>query len=158
MGLLPSIPAALSAATDPLADVPSYGTALVRMVIALVVVVVLLVIALKVLQRVMRGRVATTSRTGALQVVDRIQLEPGRSLHLIRIGEQYLLVSSGEAGISLIADQSLDHAALRARLADAGRPATAADERRFAQVLGKVRSGAAAHAPVESTESGSPTQ
>lgn len=109
-----------------------FGAALLRMVISLVVVIAIMIVALKLLQRMLRARGTVPGGRGDLRVVDHVRLEPGRSVHLVRIGDRFFLIGAAEGGVSLIADDTLDQDALRVTYADdAGAPAPG----KFAGVL-----------------------
>lgn len=92
---------------DPLDDVPSFGGALVRMAVVLVSIIIVLLILARYLPKWL-GKTLTVSRGGVVQVVDSLQLEPRRRVYLLRVGEQFILVGTGEQGMTTLADQSLD--------------------------------------------------
>jgi len=106
-----AVPAPTTAAKDPLEDVPSYGAALVRMVVVLVSILVALLLLARFLPRWL-GRPASLGRGDAIKVIDSLSLEPRKRIYLIKVGEQFFLVGTSETGVHMLADKALDPAAL----------------------------------------------
>ncbi|MBN1652324.1 MAG: flagellar biosynthetic protein FliO [Deltaproteobacteria bacterium] len=73
----------------------SYTAEIARAIIALVAVCVLAIFILKSMAR--RG-VGMRSDSGAVRVIQRIALEPRRSLYLVRAGSRLLLIGISEGG------------------------------------------------------------
>lgn len=72
-----------------------YGAALVQTLLALAAVCVLAWILLRWAAR--RG-FGTTFGSGRIQVLERVALDPRRSLYLVRIGDRVLLVGAADGG------------------------------------------------------------
>ncbi len=49
-------------------------------------------------------------RTKQLSVVETLRLSPRQSLHLVRVGERYLLIGASEAQVSLLAEVAVGEA------------------------------------------------
>lgn len=81
-----------------LEGLPDYGTELVRMLISLGAVLGLLFLAAWLLPRwLARGRTATPGRH--LEVVETLRLDARRTLYLVRVGAQLVLIGGGEGGL-----------------------------------------------------------
>jgi flagellar biosynthetic protein FliO len=81
--------------------VPSYGWALLRMVLALLFVCALAYLALRFgLRRLLQPGAGA----GRLRVVDRCPLAAGRSLWIIEVDGQQLLIGECEGGLSKLAE------------------------------------------------------
>lgn len=83
---------------DPLADLPTYGAALIRMVVALVSILIVLLILAKLLPRWLNRSFGQKSK-GDISIVDSIQLEPRRRVYLLRVGGRQVLIGSSEQGL-----------------------------------------------------------
>ena len=97
-------------------DLPSYGEALIRMVVILISMLIVLILAAKFLPRWL-NKPLTTGKAGAIKVLDSLQLEPRKRLYLVQVGEQVFLVGTSEQGVQLLADRALDSSAMLDRLA-----------------------------------------
>jgi flagellar protein FliO/FliZ len=51
-----------------------------------------------------RGMMLGKSRSGHLEIVDRLALEPRRGLYLVRAGTQYFVVASSETGVQTLGE------------------------------------------------------
>lgn len=98
-------------AQDPLDQLPSFGTALVRMVVTLAVVLGLGIGLLWLLRR-RTGLGARGGGKGALRVVESCSLAPGHAVHLVQVGDQFVLVASSQSGVRSLSDVMLDNDAL----------------------------------------------
>lgn len=83
---------------DPLSDLPSYGEALIRMVVVLASILIALLILAKLLPRWLNRSLGHKSK-GDIAVVDSIQLEPRRRVYLLRVSGREVLVGSSEQGL-----------------------------------------------------------
>ena len=100
---------------DPLRDLPSYASAIWRMVISLVTIIVGLLIAAGLLSRWLKRH--PNARGGRLiQVVERHRLEPRKSIYLVRIAGQYLLLGASEGGLQTLAGGNIDQETIEAAL------------------------------------------
>ncbi len=102
---------AAPASTDPLDDLPSYGEALIRMVVVLVSMLIALMLLARFLPRWL-GRSLTVGTAGTIRVMDSLSLEPRKRVYLLKVGEQFFLVGTSEQGVHLLADGALDGEAL----------------------------------------------
>lgn len=84
----------------PFAGQSSDLSGLVSMVGLAVVLVVVAVAAL----RLLRGRQRRASGTGAVQVLERVPLEPRRTVYLLRCRGRELLVAASEGGVRLLTE------------------------------------------------------
>lgn len=89
------------------AEVPSYGWAAAKMLIALVVVVAGLLIAVKLMPRWMGKRGAVGAK-GEIEVVASCVLEPRRVLYIVRVRGREYLVGSSEQGLHAMSGGPLD--------------------------------------------------
>jgi flagellar protein FliO/FliZ len=80
---------------------------------------------------------ARGGRSGVLDVVARVPLEPRRSLYVVEVAGKTLLVGTSEMGLSVLSE--LDREAFRAEMAD--RPATRTFAEVVRSVIGKRRGG-----------------
>ncbi len=87
---------------DPLAGVPNFGEALVRMVVVLASILIGLLVLAKLLPRWLMRSSALRSK-GRITVVDSLQIEPRRRVYLIRVEGRMLLISSSEQGLQTLA-------------------------------------------------------
>jgi flagellar protein FliO/FliZ len=97
-------------------DIPSYGEALVRMVVILAVILVALLLVARFLPRWL-GKTLTTGRGGTIKVIDSLALEPRKRVYLIQVAGQYFLIGTSENGVHVLADKSLDGQQLAQALA-----------------------------------------
>ncbi len=81
---------------------PGFGRAFVEMLVALALVSLLAYLVVgRVLPRLLR--VPTPAAAGRLlSVVDRLPIDPRRSLLVVRLGEQHYLVGSAEQGLTML--------------------------------------------------------
>lgn len=86
---------------DPLANIPTYGAALIRMVVALVSILIALLILAKLLPRWLNRSLRQKGK-GDIAIVDSIQLEPRRRVYLLRVGDRKVLIGSSEQGLSTL--------------------------------------------------------
>lgn len=124
-------------AQEQLDDLPDFGSALIRMVIVLVAMIVLMLVLSKLLPRWLSKRVPSMGKR--MRVVDRMQVEPGRSLLVVHIGGQYLLMASDSEGLRPVATEAIDQEALRAAF-DADLDETAKKSSAFSTLLNASRS------------------
>jgi flagellar protein FliO/FliZ len=98
---------------DPISQMPSFGAALVRMVLSLAVVIAIGVGVIWLLRR--KGSPSWSRKgTGTLRVVESCSLSAGHAIHLVRIGDQFVLVGASPAGLAPLSDVMLDTDALLA--------------------------------------------
>jgi flagellar protein FliO/FliZ len=95
-------------AVDPLTPEPEpdfgLGAAALRGLVALGIVLALIYIILKYgLRRLMGGAALPIGNRAVVSIVERIPLDAKRSLMLVKAAGEYLLVGTGDAGMSLIA-------------------------------------------------------
>ncbi len=127
LGLLLVLPQAALAVTD--ADVANMDTAGagpdqaprlatggaagsgMRVLLGLAVVVAVIFAVWWLLKRTNRGRVPGTGKTGVVTVLSTTPVGPNRNLHLVRVGEDVLLLGATEHGISAL--HTLDHETAR---------------------------------------------
>jgi len=86
----------------------SDGAAFTRLGFGLVIVLVLIYAIYWVLKRSGKGRAARGA--GGLSVVDSTQLGPNRAVHLVRVGDELVLVGSAENGVSPLRVYGADEA------------------------------------------------
>lgn len=89
------------------AEMPAYGQMLVNTLTTLTIMVIVLLVAAWVIRWLLRRRLAGLG-SDRIELIGRKQLEPGKSLYLIRIGTRQLLIGSGNSGLTRIADLSDD--------------------------------------------------
>jgi hypothetical protein len=93
----------------------------VKLVAILVAVVAFAVFVLRVWASRLAG--ATATRNGPLQVIWRMNLEPRKTLYVVRAGSGYLLLAASDAGVEFLID--LNAAEIDSIIqAPSGRPAT----------------------------------
>ncbi|MEX2215512.1 MAG: flagellar biosynthetic protein FliO [Phycisphaeraceae bacterium] len=137
---------------DTLKDLPTYGEALIRMVVILISMLIALFLAARFLPRWF-SKSLTTGKSGAIKVLDSLQLEPRKRLYLVQVGQQVFLVGTSEQGVQMLADRALDSGVLVAQLqeesqesSDAGAAKVGGSSdpavRSFADVLRKDSGGA----------------
>ena len=93
-------------------ELPDYGSALARMLIVLAIMVGGLLVLAKFLPRWLNGRGLPGRGKSHIQVIDRVQLEPRRSLYLVKLGGQVYFLGSSETGVQLLREQPIDTADL----------------------------------------------
>lgn len=124
---------------DALSDLPSYSQAIWRMVVSLLAIIVALLVAAKSLSWWLARRPGR--QTGRLiEVVEQQRLEPRKSVYLLRVAGQYLLVGSSEGHLQTLAGGELDQQKIAAALRQAGHEVKVEKmppERSFAEVLNK---------------------
>jgi flagellar biosynthetic protein FliO len=129
---------------DPLRDLPSYASAIWRMVISLVAIIVALLIAAGLLSRWLK-RYPHAHSGRIIQVVERHRLEPRKSIYLVRIADEYLLLGVSENGLQTLAggpiDQETIEVALRRADQNTGRSAPSSVPPTPAAVDGADQSG-----------------
>lgn len=82
---------------------PDYTSLLIRTLVTLGVMVVVLLLAAKYLPGWLR-RLGPADRDGLIGVVESRRLEPGRTLHVVKVGERMFLIGSTAQGLSTLAD------------------------------------------------------
>jgi len=114
---------------DPLSDLPSYGAALRKAFYVLLAIIGALLLIAKVLPRFLKLPQLNNNRsTKLLGVVESHRLEPRKSLHLVRVGEQFFLVGSTGDRLELLSGGAIDHEKLAAAIkAGESRASTLAD-------------------------------
>ena len=125
------------------AELPGgYGWELLRAALSLVAVCV---VAWVVLRWASRRGLGGAAGSGRMEVLERLPLDPRRSLHLVRVGERVLVVATGEGAPALLTELAL-----------AELPKLASEPKgSFTDVLGRLRPaarGAATDEPVEATD------
>ncbi|MEM7624468.1 MAG: flagellar biosynthetic protein FliO [Planctomycetota bacterium] len=93
-------------------ELPNYGSALARMLIVLAIMVAGLLVLAKFLPRWLNTRGLPRRGDSHIQVIDRVQLEPRRSLYLVQLGGQHYFLGSSETGIHLLREQPIDSQSL----------------------------------------------
>jgi flagellar biogenesis protein FliO len=92
----------------------------VKLVATLLAVVAFAVFVLRAWASKLTG--GSTARNGPLQVIWRLNLEPRKTLYIVRAGTDYLLLAASDAGVELLTQ--LDAAEIRAIMPErSGRPA-----------------------------------
>jgi flagellar biosynthetic protein FliO len=94
----------------------------------LVFIVALIYVSLALFRRWQGARLLTRQRQ--IAVVETVRLSPRQAIHLVRAGEQMLLIGATDAGLNLLADLEL-----RPETAPAAVPAPAQPETSFAALL-----------------------
>jgi flagellar protein FliO/FliZ len=87
------------------------GTGGLRVLLGLLVVVAVIFGVWWLLKRTNRSRVPGASRNGVVTVLSTTSVGPNRNLHLVRVGEDVILLGSTEQGISAL--HSMDHESAR---------------------------------------------
>ncbi|MFL5963104.1 MAG: FliO/MopB family protein [Gaiellaceae bacterium] len=80
-----------------------------RMVVGLAIVLALIYVVYRLLKR-FSNREATVRDIGAMSIVATTQLSPARALHLLRVGDELVLVGSAEHGVTPIRVYSAEEA------------------------------------------------
>lgn len=98
------------------------GGTLLRMAIGLIVVVGLIAAVWFVMKRVQRSRYPAMEERGPalIDVVTTTPLGPSRALHLVRVGEELVLVGSTDQSVNALARLGVDEAAALVDLAPPG--------------------------------------
>lgn len=78
------------------------GGAALRMLFGLAIVLAIIFVLYKVLKRSARKNDRTVDAHGGMTVVASTPLAPSRSLHLVRVGEELVLVGAAEQGVTPI--------------------------------------------------------
>lgn len=113
---------AADAPADPAAlpSMPSFGWAVVQMFVVLGAIIAALLLVAKVLLPRLSQRPLLGGSGKLIQVVDTTRLEPGKSVYLIRVDQQYFLVGTSENNIRTLAGGELDTTLIERALADRG--------------------------------------
>lgn len=126
---------------DPFANLPSYAAAIWRMVLSLLAIIAGLLVAAKLLSRWLKGH--PRLRSGSLiEVVELHRLEPRKSIYLVRLAGQYILLGSSEAGLQTLAGGPIDQEMIASVVGQAGQKTAGAGQaasppRSFAECLDK---------------------
>ncbi len=123
LGVEPSDVGTLTTGGPETTTVPSTGAAdLGRVLIGLVLVVLVIGALYAGMKRAQRGKQPGGRASGTVRVVETTQLGPGRSLHLVHIGDRVLLVGATDHGIALLQgynhEEALNEGLLEEREAD----------------------------------------
>ena len=105
-----------------------YGWALLQAAISLLGVCVL---AWLVLRWASRRGLGVGKRGTRMEVLERLPLDPRRSLHLVRVGQKVLVIGTGDGAPSVLSELSIEDLPV---LEDP-------EKKSFAEVLGRMRSG-----------------
>jgi len=116
----------LAVGAEPELSPTGFGTALLKMVAALVLVCVLAYLALRLARRHL---IASRGKGSLLRVVERCPLSARQSLWVVEVGERFFLIGATEGSIAKLAE--LDHEQV-ARALEQGGP-----RKRFRDLLGK---------------------
>ncbi len=94
-----------SEATDKTPAAPStdYGGMLLKMIVSVALVCLL---AYAILRWGLSRLVGGDQTTGQMEVLGRLAIAPNRSILVVRVGPRYLVVGSGETGISILSELS----------------------------------------------------
>jgi len=105
--------------SSPTAGVDGGGGTLLRLGIGLVVVIGLIVAVWFVLRRIQRSRypAAAESRSALIDVVATTPLGPNRALHLVRVGDEMILVGATDHAVTRVAGIAPEDAAALVDLA-----------------------------------------
>ncbi|MFZ4574553.1 MAG: flagellar biosynthetic protein FliO [Phycisphaerales bacterium] len=82
--------------------IPSFGQALLRMVVSLAIVLGVLVVVLFLLKRRMRG--GGLGKSGEMKVLDSFAITPGQRIVLVRVRDRTLLLGATDSQISRLAE------------------------------------------------------
>lgn len=103
---MPSLVALLQTSTPNDAQLPGgYGWALLQAAISLLGVCVL---AWLVLRWAAKRGYGVGKRGGRMEVLERLPLDPRRSLHLVRVGDKALVIGTGDGAPTVLAEMPLD--------------------------------------------------
>lgn len=117
----------LQTATPHEAELPGgYGWALLQAAISLLGVCIL---AWLVLRWASRRGFGVGKRGTRMEVLERLPLDPRRSLHLVRVGEKVLVIGTGDGAPTVLSEMALDE------LPELDEP----EKKSFAEVLGRMR-------------------
>lgn len=95
------LPAGVTHASTAAASHGNGSGAFFRMVVGLAIVLALIYVVYRVLKR-FSNREATVRDVGGMSIVATTQLAPARALHLLRVGDELVLVGSAEHGVTPI--------------------------------------------------------
>lgn len=102
---------ASSQAAEALEDLPSFGAAFVKMMVALAAILICLLIMSRWLMR--KRPAGLVGRSGSLiEIIDVKRLESRKSLYLIRVAGRFYLVGSSEGRLDTLAGGPLDQEAI----------------------------------------------
>jgi flagellar biogenesis protein FliO len=101
--------ASTAPSSKPELALPSYGDALMRMLLALAGIVAALLIAARLLPRLMRGRLPKPTGQD-VQLLDTIALDARHRLHVVRFGSTKLLIGATGDRLVTLASDSPSHA------------------------------------------------
>jgi flagellar protein FliO/FliZ len=120
---------AQAAAKAPEALPTGYGSALLRMLAALVVVCVLAYVVLRFGLRRLAG---PSPRASRMRVLERCPLGSGKALWIVRVGQRTFLVGAAEQGLNMLAELSASD------LASADQEQSETSRPRFADVFARA--------------------
>jgi len=127
MALLAALQSLQTAAPNE-AELPGgYGWALLQAAISLLGVCVL---AWLVLRWAAKRGYGVGKRGGRMEVLERLPLDPRRSLHLVRVGDKALVIGTGDGAPTVLSEMPLD---------ELPEPETPEKKKSFADVLGAAR-------------------
>jgi len=109
-------------ASQPVVNLPSYGESIRRMLVSLLGIVAALVILAKVLPRFI-GTSRFVPRSRVMQVVEVFRLEPRKTLYLVKVAEQYLLIGAAGDRLTTLGGGELDQQKLAAAVEASARHA-----------------------------------
>lgn len=119
---------ALQTAAPHDAELPGgYGWALLQAALSLLGVCIL---AWLVLRWASRRGFGVGKRGGRMEVLERLPLDPRRSLHLVRVGDKVLVIGTGDGAPSVLAEMALD---------ELPEPEAPPSTKSFAEILGRAR-------------------
>lgn len=95
------------------------GGGMLRGVLALIAVVVLILALARVMRTKAARRFVTPQGDGRVEIVSTTALGPGRALHLLRVGDEAILIGSSEGGIRPIRSWSGEEAAVLTQIDEA---------------------------------------
>lgn len=87
-----------------MAEGTSLWELLSAMLVPTLIVIVAAYLTIRVLRSLNRRVAATVSQTKLLELVDTLSLAGSGVVHIVRVGERYLLVGAGSAGLSLLGE------------------------------------------------------
>lgn len=87
----------------PAAPSTDYGGMLLKMIVSVALVCLL---AYAILRWGLSRLVGGDQTTGQMEVLGRLAIAPNRSILVVRVGPRYLVVGSGETGISILSELS----------------------------------------------------